>query len=72
MPRKPTKDERRRAYFLARIDAAATPLHRMAAALDYLRTVVAHAPAEEAQRVAEDVVAYLLRIIRTVRTKERQ
>lgn len=66
MARHPIKAERtvanRRAHHHAKLAAAPTALARLAAAVDWLRAVIANAPGERADRLAEEATTYLIRL----------
>jgi len=58
--------ERRRDWYLGRVQVADTPTERVAAATDYLRAELRRAPADVAARVAESVTEHVLRAVRAL------
>ncbi|HEY3263309.1 MAG TPA: hypothetical protein VGJ95_24055 [Pseudonocardiaceae bacterium] len=59
--------ERRRDWYLGRVEQATTPAERVAAATDYLRAELNRTPDDEiAARVAESIIEHVLKAVRAL------
>lgn len=66
--RQQARAARQRAWYAAHVEAATDPVHRVTAAFDYLRSRLAEADADEADRVARTVADYLLQAGDSIQT----
>lgn len=66
--RQQARAARQRAWYAAHVDATSDPVHRVAAAFDYLRSRLAEADAVERDRVSHTVASYLLQAGDSIQT----